>query len=419
MFHLLTAVLCALAADWPGFRGDGTGLSPEKALPLTWSPKENVAWRVDLPGYGQSSPVVWKGHVYVTAVEGEQREKGHVAAYDVKTGKLLWRHGFEPTQKARWAFSVSRAAPTPAADDAGVYAFFEGGNLLAFSHDGKPLWSRSLVRDHGEFKGGHGLGSSPAQSADSLFILVDHGGPSYLLAVDKKTGKDRWKAERKQRTSWSSPVVIAGQVVVSSNGSVAGYCLAEGKLLWEVEGLVGNTVPSATPAPGGVLVGAGVGRGDTEKAVASNSFIRLTEKAGKFTAERVWKAEKATAGFASPLAHGGHAYFVNAAGIVSCLDVNTGEERYAKRIDGPCWASPVAADGRVYLFGKNGTTTVLKPGATFEKLATNKLWDAKPAHDKKPAEKGEALDPVVYGVAAADGAFFIRTGTTLYRIGKP
>lgn len=405
----LLALFADPAADtWPAFRNGGTSATTAQALPLTWSEKEGVAWKIDLPGYGQSSPVVWKDTVFVTAVDGKQRETGFVLAYDARTGKERWRHTFEPTQKAPWSDTISRAAPTPVVDAAGVYSFFEGGNLIALSHAGKPLWSRALFKEFGEFQNNHGLGSSPAQTDDTLFVLVDHRGPSYLLAVDKKTGKDRWKTDRKERGSWTSPVVatLGGKlsVIVSSNGSVAGYDAATGKLLWEHEGLAGNTLPSATVAGDLVVVGAGAGRmgADPAAAAKSNCALRLGTKG----VEVAWTADKATASYASPIVHRGHAYFVSQAGLVVCIDVKTGAQKYAERIDGPCWATPIAAGERVYCFGKDGVTTVLKAGPTFEKLATNRLFPE------------GAKDVTVHGVAAVEGAFFVRTGTALVRVGK-
>jgi len=409
-------------AAWPSFRNGGAGVAAVKELPLTWSPTENVAWKVDLPGFGQSSPVVWGDKVFVTAVDGKQREKGFLLAYDARTGKQLWAHEFEPTQKMTWSETISRAAPTPVVDADGVYAFFEGGNLLARTHDGKPLWERSLAKEFGEFKNNHGLGGSPAQTDDTLFVLVDHSGPSYLLAVDKKTGKDRWKTDRTSRGSWTSPVVATrggkAEVIVSSNGSVAGYAADTGKLLWELTGLAGNTLPSATVADGHVVVGAGAGRmgADPAAAAKSNCCLRLVEKAGKPDYEVAWTADKVSASYASPLVYRGYAYFVNQAGVVTCLDLKDGSQKYAERLEGSCWASPIAAGERIYFFGKDGRTTVLKAGPTFERLATNALWDAEKAEPAGPMGFGGTT---FYGCAAVEGAIFARTGKALYRVGKP
>lgn len=439
----LTLSSPAQAADWAGFRGTGDGVVATQSLPVKWSPTENLAWTATLPGYGQSSPVVWKDSIYITSVEGKHREKGFVAAFDASTGKEKWRHEFEPTQKADWSYFISKAAPTPVVDAAGVYCFFEGGNLLALTHDGKIRWERSLVKDYGTFAGDHGLGASPCQTADTVFVLVDTPGPSYLLAVEKATGKTRWKTDRDGKMSWASPVVTVRngkpEIIVSSNGSVRAYDPATGKALWELTGLSGNTLPSACVDGDAVLVGAGVGRngGDPKAAAKSNCCLTLTNDGGKPGYKVAWTAQSATASYASPLAYKGHAYFVNAAGVMYCLDLKTGEELYSERLPGTCWASPIAAADHIYFFGKDGRTTVVKAGPDIEIVASNRLWEPKAAPKEAPKaapkeskEQGGRsgsgrggssmgdMDNLVYGVAATENAFFVRSGSKLYRIGK-
>lgn len=220
------------------------------------------------------------------------------------------------------------------------------------------------------------------------------------------------------------------EVIVSSNGSVCGFDGKTGKLLWTLGGVSGNTIPSATVAGDLVLFGAGLGRGekgDSETAAKSNGCLKLVEKEGEAGYEVCWNAKRGLSHYATPLAHQGHAYFINQVGVVYCLDLRTGAERYAERTAGPCWASPVGAGERVYFFGKDGVTTVLKAGPKFEVVATNRLWAVEKAstnkppksdsEEKKPEGKepsAEYLDPIVYGVAAIDGTFFIRTGRALY-----
>lgn len=419
------ALAPALAADaWPAFRGTGDATA-KGAYPTKWPEKDGVAWKVELPGYGQSAPVVWDGTVYLTAVEGDQREKGFVVALDTKTGKEKWRHAFAPTQKAKWGFSISRGAPTPCADANGVYCFFEGGNLIAFTHAGKVRWERDLVKDYGEFQGGHGVGSSPAQTADALFVLIDHRGPSYLLALDKATGKNKWKTEREQRGGWASPVVAtrAGkpEVIASSAGTITGYAADTGKELWKLENVLGNTIPSASVAGDRVLFGGGLSRGKEEVPAGAkgNGCLKFTSKDGKPVVEQVWAAKPGISNYATPLGYEGVAYFVNQVGVVYGHDLASGKELFSERIDGSCWASPIGAGGHAYFFGKDGTTTVLKAGKEFEVVSSNKLWaKAKEPAGKKDGPGGEYGDPILYGVAAADGAFFARTGTHLYKIGK-
>lgn len=415
----------ATAGDtYAAFRGDGSGRTTAKDLPLEWSPK-SLAWEVKLTGYGQSSPVVYKGKVFVTAIDGPNKEKNLVAAYDVMTGKKLWEKELPATQKVKASFSVSRGAPTPAVDAEGLYVFFESGELVRLTHEGEQTWLRSLVKEYGAFKNGHGLGGSVAQSGETLFVLIDHQGPSYLLAVDKKTGKDRWKVERSSRSSWTSPIVVRQgdkeRLVISSGGSVDTYDPQSGKQLSSYTDVGNNNVPSATVQGDRVVVGASDPPRDADREVTRKSCCCLTLDAdGKLSAKPAWIAEKATASFASPLIAGEFVYYVNTAGVLFCLDLQTGKEHYGERLGGRgCWASPVAAGERIYLFGRDGVTTVVKAGPKFEKLATNRLWDES-AEPKKAAAPGDMSamfgDPILYGVAVVDGAILLRTGTTLVAV---
>lgn len=232
------------AESWPGFRGDGSSTSAAKNLPIRWSPAENLAWRPPLPGYGQSSPVVWKDRVFVTAIDGAEKEKLLVLAVDARSGAVVWGKEFAAATRGKNNPMMSRAAPTPVADAAGVYAFFESGDVVALDHAGDERWRRSLAGDYGAFKNNHGVGSSPAQTDKAVMVLVDDLGPSYLVALDKSTGKNLWKADRQGRTSWTSPVVAraggSDAVVVSSGGSLTAYDAATGRELAALDGLVGT-----------------------------------------------------------------------------------------------------------------------------------------------------------------------------------
>jgi outer membrane protein assembly factor BamB len=422
---------------WPSLHNGGNTSISAANLPVEWSPDRGVAWAVELPGYGQSAPVVWDGQVYVTAIDGDHKETCYVHAYDAKTGRRLWEHRFAATVRVRNSYMTSRAAPTPVADRDGVYALFESGDLHALTHAGKKRWAVTLF-DNAErkFDNAHGYGASPTQTARAVVVLVDHRGPSYLLALAKETGEPLWKTERKSRSSWTSPQVtrVDGreQVVVSSSGTVDGYDAETGKQLWSHTGLSGNNIPSVTVQGDRVYVGAGISQRekDESSAAASNVCLRITPDA-KAGVEVAWQPKKAVCHYVSPLVHRGYAYYLNQAGVLSCLDAATGKEVYAERTGGPCWAQPIAAGDHIYLFHKDGVATVLKAGPRFEIVARNRLWkEESPPRPRRSYEyepqgpndtrprKPEAhyQDPIVYGVAAVDGAFFGRLGTHLYSI---
>lgn len=449
---LLSLALAAPPTDsWTGFRNDGTGRTEAKNLPIEWDGEQNIAWKIATPGYGQSSPVVWQDRIYVTAVDGAEKETLIVSCYATKDGKELWSQTFDATQRGKNSRVNSRAPGTPVADGQGVVAFFESGDLIALSPEGKVRWQRSLVEEYGELKNNHGLGCSPVQTEGAVIVLIDHAGPSYLLAVNKKDGTNLWKTDRKSRSSWTSPVIgqVDGKpvVVVSSNGSVAGYEADSGKQLWELADLAGNNIPSATVIGDKVLVAASEGRGKTDiNAVSqSNCCLQLTDSEAGYSI--VWRAKRLTTSMPSPVAVDGHVYFVDKAGVVHCLDLATGEEKYAERLENQQWATPVAAEGRIYFFGKDGVTTVVKTGPEFDVIANNRLWsqaefnkrkkeaaekakelEAKseagsdtgerrpgnaPTEAERAAAMASATGDVVYGAAAVDGALFVRTGTEL------
>jgi outer membrane protein assembly factor BamB len=429
----LTLALLSASPDWPGFLGAGVAQVEAESIPLAWSPTERIAWKAALPGYGQSSPVINGGRVFVTTVEGPLKDTCHVIALDLSTGKELWRHSTESSGKVKTSAYVSKAAPTPVTDGRAVYSFFESGDVVALSLDGQQLWKRSLSHDYGKFKNEFGLAASPVQTEDAVIILADHEGPSYLIALSKASGETLWKTDRSSRVSWSSPALVAvggrPQVVCSSAGSVDGYDAATGELLWSNTEVAGNT--AATPIPfaeGRFLVGASPGRepgARADGAKKSNLAMAIESAGGKAAPTVLWRTEEAMPTFGSPMVHAGHAYWVNRTGVVYCFDAHTGEPRYTERIKQSVWATPLGAGDRVYFFGKDGMTTVLRAGPKFEVLSENQLWDPatiKPNPAKAVQEESEERQKsaamlsgsVQYGVAAAGGSLLIRTGDALY-----
>jgi outer membrane protein assembly factor BamB len=448
---LCISTLIPPSQGWSGFRGDGSSQSLDKTLPLVWSPTTNIAFRTPLPGYGQSSPVVIGNNVYLTAIDGAEKEKLFVVCVDAKLGTVTWTKSFTASQKGKNNPMMSRASPTPVADSNGVYAFFESGDVVALSPTGDIRWQRSLTSDYGELKNNHGVGSSPTQTENSVILLIDHAGPSYLVALDKKDGKPVWKQDRTPRSSWTSPVVtlVEGRevVIVSSSGSLEAYAAKTGELLASLPGLTGNNIPSPTVVDGRILVGAGENRmkPDLVASAKSNCCLQLNLTGEKPKFDSVWQGKKAITHHASPVVCKGFAYFVTKTGFVHCVDLRTGDELYAERLDNASWATPIAANGHVYFFGKDGVTTVVKAGPEFDKVQSNRLWSAEefakrqnaaktstplPAGPKDrgpgggpplPKEELEAtrysaVGDVVYGVAASDGAFFLRTGTELIAV---
>ncbi|MCI0357555.1 MAG: PQQ-binding-like beta-propeller repeat protein [Planctomycetaceae bacterium] len=395
---LATNLYAAPPADvWPAFRGDGTSVSPTDNLPVQWAARghKNVAWIVRLAGYGQSCPVISNGAVFVTAVDGEHKEKLLVQCLDLHTGERRWMREFAATQKIRDGDTVSRGAPTPAVDDHALYAMFESGDLIALAHDGRELWRRSLVADYGEFTGPHGYASSLAQHADRLLVQVSHRGPSYLLALNKATGQNLWKTDLPAQTAWSSPLVAdvdSGPLVLAgTGGSLHAFSLSDGAPRWQIGNLKGNTTPSPV-CDGKFIVVASSEPGFTQALRLDASQMQPPQPA--------WLAAKTSCGYSSPLIYRGQVYIVGKTGIAACHDLESGELRWTERLPGPCWATPLAAGDRVYFVTKDSTTAVVQAGPKYQLLAENEL----------------SFTDVVYGAAAVDGSLLLRSGRSLARV---
>jgi outer membrane protein assembly factor BamB len=385
------------AADWPGFRGDGTSVSTARDLPLHWSATSNMAWRVTLPGTGQSSPIIWRDRVYVTSAVGPRKEHLVVQALSLDTGKELWRFTTNSSRAQEVSNMHSQAAPTPVAADDGVFAFFESGDGFALTHEGSARWHHTLAKSAGEGTGNHGLGGSPVLFERGLFLPLDQQGPACLLALDRTSGAMLWKTARPDRVGWSTPVVARRgdewQIIASGTGTAAGYDPETGALRWEVSGILKNTVPSPTVAGSLLVIGSG----------SKGSNLALDLAAGPKPPTELWRSTDATCGFASPLIHRGRVYFLSKAGVLTCLEARSGRRLFEERVNDGGWASPIGAGDRIYVFGEKTSTTILAATDAFRPLATNELNFSK----------------TVCGVAATDGALIFRAYEELVCLGKP
>ena len=389
----LLAPTAVAFADWKEFRGNGSSLiGGNERLPMEWSDQANLSWNIPTPGYGQSSPVIFDQRVFVTCVEGAGKETLMLAAFDLSNGKELWTHRGAPAQSIQDSDMISKAAPTPIADTAGVYAFFETGNLVALDHRGQLRWERRLTEEFGEFGGRHGIASSLRLCQSGVMALVAHDGPSYLICVDPETGKTVWKTDRRKKVSWTTPAVMQFDgrelALVSGGDRVDAYDTKDGSQLWTLEGFERAFVASPTPAPGGAIIGSSK-KGWT-------SAVRFASSAST-SPEIVWRASEATSYFSSPLVHRSRVYMVNKAGVAFCLDLKTGQEVWHQRLKGPCWASSLAAGDSIYFFGVKGTVEVYSAADTPSKIAENQLSE----------------ESRLYGFAVDDGKLVLRFGRRL------
>jgi outer membrane protein assembly factor BamB len=390
---------------WGQWRGPySTGVSKSADPPLEWSETKNVKWKIEIPGRGSASPVVWGDRVYLmTAVPvgvtgdathqprgGIQPRIPHrfvVMAFSRTDGKLVWErtvreetpHEASHTDNGTWASS------SVVTDGVHLFANFESKGLYAFDMDGKPVWEKDLgdKRMRNQF----GEGSTPALHGNRLVLVWDQqGGQSFVIALDKRTGEEIWRANRKEIDTWATPLVVesAGraQVIVSGRDVLMSYDLETGDVVWQSAGLTMNAIPSPVYGDGMVFVTAGF-QGNNLKA------IRIEGAKGDITGTPhiVWEINRDTPYVPSPILYDGILYILRSNnGILSAFDAKTGKPHYAapQRLTAipNVFASPVGAQGRIYFPGREGTTVVIRNSPTLEVLATNTLddgFDASPA----------------------------------------
>jgi outer membrane protein assembly factor BamB len=381
----------ASGRNWPGFRGDGTSHTAARDLPTQWSDDSGVAWQVPLEGRGQSSPVIWNDAVYVTAVAGTDKETLLVSRVDLATGVVRWAKRFPASRKLSDTDTTSKAAPTPVVNAAGVVTLFESGDILALAHDGTLRWQRSLMDEYGDINNGHQYGSSPVLVRDALMIFVGHRGPSYLLRLDAGSGRTVWKADRPPITSWNTPVIggAPGQewIAVPARSGFDAHRLSDGAPLWSRTGVIPALMASATVSGDHLVVPSSTKGGSGA----------LSER----LSEPTWMSDEATVEFSSPLVADGVAFFVNPVGVVYATHTTTGATFWKHRLPGACWASPLSDGRHVYFFGVEGKTVVMT-------LQTDQPVVV--------SENALTLAGRVYGLAAVDGAFILRTDRTLVKV---
>ncbi len=403
VFYIALSGIClSQSANWSGFRGNGHSKTDWDKLPHEWSDEKGILWKQPLSGFGQSSPVIWGKNVYVTSTGGINKESLFIDCLELATGRLLWKKSISATETVKEVTKmISQGAPTPVAGPNGIYVFFESGDLLAFDHNGKQRWSRKLTKEFGQFKGGHGVGSSLLGVPEGLVLLIDHDGPSYLLCVDRLNGKTRWKSPREPRVSWTTPLYLKHQdkeqIIISSNGIIEAYQLSSGKRIWWFDDIQKNTVASPSSTQDLVIAASSYPK--------QNLAIRLGGEGNITDTHLKWRAKSVTSSFASPLIHNKMVYFINRAGTLQAQKLRDGTQCWEHKLPDGCWASPLAAKDRIYFFCKNGETVVIEPSETKPKvIAKNKITVAE--------------DDVVYGYAVSENKFFLRTGKAITCIGQ-
>lgn len=434
----LVATSLALAAgapapddrNWPQWRGPGgLGISPAVQYAEEWAPDKNIAWRTEVPGRGLSSPVVWGNRLFLTtSIEGEE-VPGHkapdhlgfdlkpgyfhpdsvgvdrknaleVLAFDTRSGKLLWeRTAFDGLMYDNRHRKNTYASPTIATDGRLVYAFFEAAGLYAYDFDGKLAWKRSLGNIA---KAGLGPGTSPILFEDLLILQIDQemGANSAIIALDKKTGKDVWRAERTTRRSWATPIIVrAGdrdELVASGAELVIAYDPRMGKELWRSKGVQSHPIPSPVAGHGLVYLSAG-SQAKRAIAIKTGGTGDVTD-----TPSVAWRYDKGAAYVPSPILVGSYLYLMSDKGILTCLDALTGKLEYEggrPPVPATFTASLVAYGDRILQTSEDGETFVVRAGPKHEILHTNSVGE-----------------PVYASPALAGGTIYIRGEKNLFAI---
>ena len=393
---LLLLTLLLPASDWPQFRGPtGQGVSDETGLPLNWSETTNVRWKIPIPGKGWSSPVVQGDRIWLTTATEEGRSLRAIAV-DRNSGAILKNVEIFLLKSAKLANSKnSFASPTPVVEGDHVYVHFGAFGTACITQDGEIVWKTRLEYDNGQ----HGTGGSPVLYGDLLILSCDGNDVQFVVALDKLTGKVKWKKSREGYQAYTTPLIVkqaTGDQVISPGAfRTIAYDPQNGKELWQVtygEGF--SNVPRPVYGDGLVFICTGFQQ-------PSLIAVRLDGKGDVTKSKIAWKLDRGVPLTPSPLLVGNELYLVTDNGIATCVDAKTGKELWRVRLGGNHSASPIYADGRIYFLSEEGESVVLAPGTQLKHLATNQL-------------DGRTLA----SMAVASGSIFIRSDTHLYRIGK-
>lgn len=410
---LLAVTTLSAAENWPQWRGPSLdGVAPAKGLPVKWSTTENIAWKVAMPGRSGSTPIIWGENIFLNV--GTQDATGDLELWtlDRTSGKVLWKGhiaGGNHTQRKQ-----NMSSPSPVTNGQTVWVMTGVGVLKAFDFEGKELWARDIQKDYGRFGLNWGYASSPLLHQGDLFVQVLHGmktdEPSYLLRIDGKSGKTLWRVERHTKAitespdSYTTPALLqygnATEIVISGGDVVTGHDPASGKELWRMDGLNPENNPFYRIIASPVVVGDIVIAPTRERPMLA---IKGGGRGDITRTHRLWSFDNGP-DVPTPVSDGKLLYSVTDRGVAYALDVQTGKVVYGpQRLRPDSYsASPVLADGKIYITSENeGLTSVYRAGPQFELLSENPLNDY-----------------CLSSPAMSEGQIFIRTTGHLWAIGE-
>jgi len=417
---VLATLACSIATlhadNWPQWRGpQRNGLSSETNLPVKWTQTEGVAWKLEMPALSGSTPIIWGDRIFLNVADAlpdhGARPSLHLWCVDRVKGTIVWQRdlgGGNHMQRKQ-----NQSTPSPVTDGTAVWVMTGTGILKAFDFAGKELWARDIQKDYGHFGLNWGYGSSPLLHGDSLYVQVLHGmrtdDPSYLLRIDKASGKTIWRTERPTNArmespdSYTTPALLqynnVTEIVLTGGDVVTGHDPATGHELWRAEGL------NPTNDPNYRIVASPVVYGDLIIAPTRERPMLVLKAGGRGNVTKsalLWTFDMGP-DVPTPVTDGQHVYVINDKGIMACLEARTGREIYARQRlkPGTYSASPVLADGHIYITNEDGLTSVVKAGPEFKVVAEN-----------------DFNDYTLSSPAVSNGQIFFRTTKYLWAIGS-
>ncbi|MCI0336580.1 MAG: PQQ-like beta-propeller repeat protein [Acidobacteria bacterium] len=417
ILSLVTAISIVSAENWPQWRGPMlNGISNEKNLPVKWSTEENITWKLELPAWSGATPIIWGNYIFLNMSEGGVTRKSVVGnlllwCLDRTKGEVLWKKPLGSGDVVLRKQNMS--SPSPVTDGRNVWVLTGTGVLKCFDFKGNEIWAREIQKDYGRFGLNWGFASSPLLYEDSLYIPVLHGmktdDPSYILRINKATGKTVWRSERPTQAiqespdAYITPALLKNggtlELIISGGDCVTGHDLATGKELWRAYGLNPDNNGAYRIVNSPVVADGMIYAGSKYRPYLA---LRAGGRGDVTDTHRAWVIENGP-DVPTPVIDGKYLYMVRDNGVFMCLDSKTGKEIYAQQRlkPGIYSPSPVLADGKIYATNEEGLTTVIKAGPQFEILSENALNDY-----------------CLSSPAISEGQIFIRTAGHLYCIGK-
>jgi outer membrane protein assembly factor BamB len=410
---LTSAAGFAVAGNWPQWRGsENDGISQETGLPTEWGESKNIAWKLKMPGMAGSTPAVWGERIFLTSEEGDD-----LVLMCVDTGgKELWKTKLAAGRQRFMRGEGNNASPSPSTDGKHVWAYVGTGDLGCYDFEGKQVWKFNVQDRYGKFRIQHGMHTTPLLDGDRLYMQLIHSNSQYVVALDKATGQEVWKVTRQSdgraenEHSYASPIIwrkgMDAYLITHGNDYAVAHRLQDGSEIWRVGDLNPRDryrgdlrfVASPVATPELIVIPSAKDHGVVGLKPDAEGLVMPGNKYEQ------WRRSRGTPDVPSPLVYNGLVYLCREnGGFLICLDAKTGKEHYNQRIHSSIYrASPLAADGKIYLTARDGVVTVVKAGPTFEQVAENRLPDKFTASP-----------------AVSSGRIYLRGWDVLYAIGTP